>query len=261
MILWVMLFFHLTDFSPKNADFSKFNKILLIFPHPDDEVLTCGGLISILNTTGKKITDLILTKGEKGQEGAIYDPKLKKIRVKETAEVTRILGISKIIQDDFGDGELSNKKTEIEKRIREVITTEKPDLIITYDQSGLYGHPDHIAVSEIVTNILSVGAEHVQPYGAQHVVPLQNIKLWYVSFPQKFYNLTSLPTHMADNPDFMEKREILNLKFFTGLSTVKKIQALYAYKSQLFAFNKSKPKFIPLWFVLSARLFEYYHEA
>jgi LmbE family N-acetylglucosaminyl deacetylase len=242
--LWLILFFRLTDFSPKNADLSKFNKILLIFPHPDDEVLTCGGLIAKLNQADKNIVDLILTKGEKGQEGAIYDSKLKDIRVKETSEVAKILGLTKIIQDDFGDGELASRKNEIEKRIHEVILDEKPDLIITYDKSGLYGHPDHIAVSEIVASTIS------------H----QKIKLWYVSFPQKFYNLTKLPTHMADDPNFIKNKKIPNLKFFTGFSTLKKIRALYTYKSQLFAFNKSKPKWLPLWFVLSARLFEYYHQ-
>lgn len=240
--LWLYTFFLLADFSPKNANIDKFNKILLIFPHPDDEVLTSGGLIKSLTQANKRVTVHILTKGEKGQEGAIFNPELKEIRTREVNQVAKILGIQKLILDDFGDGELPNKKQLIDKRVREVIKSEKPDLIITYDLSGLYGHPDHIALSEIITS-------------------LQNKpKLWYVSFPHKFYALTKLPIHMADNPEFMKRKTSPNLKFFVGFNVLFKIRALYSYKSQLLAFKKSTPKNLPLWFVLSARLFEYYHE-
>lgn len=243
-ILWLVIFFLLTDFSYPYVSTSEFKKVLLIFPHPDDEVLTCGGLIRKFASQKKQITYLCLTKGEKGQEGATFNPTLAKIRSREAEKVAKILKITKLILDDFGDGELKNKKNVIKKRIREVIQNENPDLILTYDLSGLYGHDDHIVVSEIVTSL---------------VKNTNTIKLWYVSFPPKFYRFTHLPTHMASGPNFMKKQSRPSAKFFVGLDSLTKIKALYTYKSQLFAFKKGNPKFFPLWFILSTRLFEYYN--
>lgn len=245
LIVWLVIFFLLTDFSYPNINTSVVKKVLLVFPHPDDEVLTCGALIKKCAIEKKQIIYLCLTKGEKGQEGATFNPKLAEIRSREANKVAKILGITKLILDDFGDGELKNKKNVIKKRIREIVQKEKPDLILTYDLSGLYGHEDHIVVSEIVTNL---------------VKNINKIKLWYVSFPPNFYRLTKLPTHMASDPEFVKRKTIPNLKFFVGYDALTKIKALYTYKSQLFAFKKGTPKFVPLWFILSTRFFEYYHE-
>lgn len=248
--IWLLVFFALSDLSYPYINTNNIRKLLIIFPHPDDEALTCGGLIKKLSLEKKQITYLCLTKGEKGQEGAIFDPKLKKTRTKELKKVSKILGITKLIHDDFGDGELSRKRKTLEKRIKQVIKNEKPDTIITYDKSGLYGHPDHITVSEIVTDLILKNNFNNQ----------QNPKLWYISFPQKFYRFTKLPTHMASDPKFIKQKTMPTHKLFTGSSTLTKIKSLYSHKSQLFAFEKSKPKWLPLWFVLTARMFEYYHE-
>lgn len=140
LIVWLIIFFLLADFSYPNINTSGVKKVLLVFPHPDDEVLTCGALIREFSRQKKQITYLCLTKGEKGQEGATFNPKLAEIRSREASKVANILGITKLIHDDFGDGELKNKKNVIKKRVREVIQEEKPDLIMTYDLSGLYGH-------------------------------------------------------------------------------------------------------------------------
>lgn len=258
--LWLLTFFALSDFSYPFIDISNIKKALLIFPHPDDEALTCGGLIKKLSQEGKEITYLCLTKGEKGQEGAIFDPKLAEIRSKELKKVAEILGITKLIHDDFGDGELPKKRKSLEKRIKEVIEEEKPDLVVTYDKSGLYGHPDHIVVSEIVTNIIVGEGLSTLPMGRVKNPPLRKISLWYISFPPKFYRFTKLPLHMAENPKFLKRKTMPTHKLFTGSITLTKIRSLYAHKSQLFAFRKSVPRFMPLWFVLSARMFEYYHE-
>ena len=41
----------------------KYEKILVVLAHPDDEVLGCGGLIKLLINAGKKIKILILGEG------------------------------------------------------------------------------------------------------------------------------------------------------------------------------------------------------
>src|SRR5258708_6270529 len=90
LLLWLLGFFYANDFSVPTRSLTelakppkKFNKILVIFPHADDEALTAGGTLSQLSRQGKKVTWIVLTQGEKGNEGAHYDEKLKSIRTKE----------------------------------------------------------------------------------------------------------------------------------------------------------------------------------
>lgn len=253
---WLVLFFRFADFSYPELNLDKFNKLLVLFPHPDDEALTCSGLIQYFAEKGKNVSLYLFTKGERGNEGAYLDLNLKKVREKESKKVAQILGISKHTLFDMGDGELKNKKERLKDMILKILAEEKPDLIVTYDLSGIYGHPDHIVLTEIVKNI--VGAEHAR-LTARQVQPLRKPpKLLFVSYPPNFYRFVKLPTHMADDKTVLQNRSIPTYKFFIGAKNINRIRALYAYKSQLFGFRKGS--IFPLWFTLSARLFEYYYE-
>jgi LmbE family N-acetylglucosaminyl deacetylase len=189
---------------------------------------------------------VILTRGEKGPSHATLNTNLKDIRTREAQAVSAILGISRLIQEDFGDAELSYKKQELTTFIATIIESEKPDLLITYDPSGLYGHPDHIACSEIIT--------------ALKKNRFQEIPLWYVTFPKRVLARVRPPEDMGINPQFKEKRAFPTHKIFIGTSVFPKIKAWYTYKSQLASLKNGTTKLIPLWFFLSMLLFEYFAE-
>lgn len=246
VLIWLAAFLYLNDFSVPRPRLSRFRRVLVVFPHPDDEVLTAGGFLQIL-PPGTKTTLLLLTKGERGTPDAHLDPDLKKIRSDEEKRVQEILGIDRLIHLDYGDGQLSAKKKEIAVPIAETIEEEKPDLVITYDLSGLYGHDDHIAVSEAVTGLIK------NKY--------RSISLWYASIPPRVLALTRLPVHMATDKDFIKKRTVPDLKVFIGLKVIGKINALYAHKSQLPSYQKGVPLRIPLRFYYSITLFEYFYKA
>ena len=247
IICWLSFFFYISDFSVKFANVKKFKKLLVIFPHPDDEVLSAGGLLKLLAQNGTKTTLLTLTKGEKGNPSGVFDLKLKKIRTKETGEASKILEIDRLILQDLGDGEIVNKQVKVKKIISKTIEEEKPDLVITYDRSGLYGHEDHMVVSEIVTSLIK------NKY--------KNISLWYTTYPKRDLDMAKLPEHMAKDLNFKNKRTLPTNKVFIGLNIFNKLRALYAYKSQYSSYRNGLPiKFIPLWFVYSITLFEYFHE-
>ncbi len=241
--IWLILFFLFNNLSYPDLNLDKFSKLLVLFPHPDDEALTCSGLIQHFSKSDKKVALYLFTMGERGQEGAKLDLNLKKIREKESKKVAQILRISKRTMFDMGDGELPKKKEELTALVKKIIADEKPDLIVTYDLSGIYGHPDHIVLTEIVKSLVTE-----QP----------SVTTLFVSYPPNFYRFVRLPTHMANDKTVLQNRSIPTHKLFLGLKNINRIRALYAYKSQLFGFKKSSPVF-PLWFTLSARLFEYYY--
>lgn len=246
LLLWIFSFILLNDFSVKSKIYENKDNVLIIYPHPDDEALSCGGFIAKLAKKKTNITYLILTKGERGVKKNTINKDIKSIREKEAIKVKNILGISKIIHEDYGDGQLNKKREIITRKIESVINSIKPKLIITYDSSGLYGHPDHILVSEVTTKLVKEKFNH--------------IKLWYSSIPKKLYSLANLPEHMAIYSSFKNNRKNPTLKIFIGYNVFKKIKAVYNYKSQRHAFRKAFPLPLPLAFFISLQLFEYFHE-
>ncbi|HJT58943.1 MAG TPA: PIG-L family deacetylase [Ktedonobacteraceae bacterium] len=239
-------FLIITDFSVPLEDARQFHHVLVVFPHADDEAVTCGGSLHRFSARGSTVTLVLLTKGEKGTPNATGNVGLKDIRTKEAQTVTAMLGISKLIQEDFGDGTLHDKKLELKTFIAALIEQEQPDLLITYDLAGLYGHMDHVTCSEIITELKQAR--------------FQAIPLWYVTFPKRVLARVKIPEHMVTTSHIQEKRAIPTLKIFIGVSVVPKIKAWYAYKSQRAALKEGTTKLLPIWFFLSMMLFEYFAE-
>jgi len=244
--VWLAGVFVTNDFSLPNASISKYKNVLIIFPHADDEVLTTGGLIGALKDQGSHVTLVVLTKGEKGTPTGELKLSLKETRTAEVQSVSKILGVSNLTQEDFGDGDLVNKRDEITQYLSELITQKKPDLILTYDQAGLYGHPDHIVVAEIITDLVNR--------------QFNKTDLWYVTYPQRVLSMMHLPEHMANNPNYKDKRKAPNIKFFIVPYSTNKLRAVYEYKSQEQSFKSAVPvRQVPLWFWHSMPLYEYFY--
>lgn len=245
-LLWIAGFLVVTDFSVPLRDTRRFRHVLVIFPHADDEAITCGGSLRRFAAGGSAVTLALLTRGERGTREAISEESLKEIRTREARAVSTILGISRLIQEDFGDGELHEKKQELRLFIATLIEQEQPDLLITYDLAGLYGHADHITCSEIITELKKTS--------------FHDIPLWYVTFPKRVLARVKPPEHMATDPQFQEKQALPTHKLFIGASVFPKIKAWYAYKSQRASMREGTTKLLPIWFFLSMMLFEYFAE-
>ncbi len=250
--LWLYGFNEANDLKilTKSMDsFKDAKKVLVIFPHPDDEANSLGGTITEFVDKGMEINWLILTKGEKGNDDAHLDENLKKIRSNEAQKVANILGIKNLTLKDYPDNGVDQFKDELINDIRQTIKDVNPDLVITYDESGGYGHPDHIIVSKVSTELINK--------------EFNNIHLWYTSTPEKLYKKLSLPEQMAKDKDFKLNRKSPSFKIWVGLSgVINKVKAVYIYQSQFSSFVKSVPiKQIPTWFYISLTPYEYFYEA
>ena len=246
-LLWMTGFLVVTDFSVPLRDARHFHRVLVIFPHADDEAITCSGTLHHFSSGGSAVTLALLTKGERGTPNAAPNVGLQDIRTREAQAVTAILGIAKLMQEDFGDGALHEKKQELRQFLATLIEQEKPDLLITYDLAGLYGHTDHITCSEVITELKKTR--------------FQEVPLWYVTLSKRMLARIKLPEHMAIDPHFREKQVSPTHKLFIGVSVFPKIKSWYTYKSQRASLTKGILKFLPIWFFLSMVLFEYFAEA
>lgn len=249
ILVWIAGFLYSNDFTVHSKSIPKdVKKALVIFPHADDEALTAGGFLSQLAKSGAKVDWVILTKGEKGNENATYDEALKHVRIGEAKKAAEIYKIKEIIQKEYPDNGVEEYKEKLTDELRNIIDKRKPDLILTYDLAGLYGHPDHMIASEVITSLVKK--------------EFSDTSLWYASYPKRLLEMVQLPEHMANNTNFKEKRSYPTRRVWVGLHGIaNKINAAYSYKSQRQSYVRSLPiKQIPLWFYISLMPFEYFSE-
>lgn len=127
---------------------NKVKKILIVCAHPDDEVIGCGGTLSLLSKTAK-IYLLVFTNGE-GSRNFVNKNKLKKKALDRTQMLKKsckILGIRNFHQLDFADNELDNYSLlDLIKVVEKYVKLYKPDTIFTHFKDDL--NIDHRRIFE-----------------------------------------------------------------------------------------------------------------
>ena len=125
-------------------------RLLCVFAHPDDEAFGTGGMLATCVERGAEVHILCATPGDAGE---IADPTLAtpetlgEVRRRELAEACEILGARPPEVLDYRDGHLAEADPrEVEREIVRRIRRLRPDVVLTFDANGGYGHPDHIAI-------------------------------------------------------------------------------------------------------------------
>jgi LmbE family N-acetylglucosaminyl deacetylase len=126
-------------------------RLLAVLAHPDDESLGNGGMLARYAAEGVETYLITATRGEQGWFGdpaANPGPEaLGRIRETELRAAVRVLGIREVTFLDYLDGELDlADRDEVVAKIAAEVRRIQPDVVVTFDPAGLYGHPDHIAI-------------------------------------------------------------------------------------------------------------------
>jgi LmbE family N-acetylglucosaminyl deacetylase len=139
--------------------------VVFVHAHPDDEAIATGGTMAKMADEGHRVVLVTATRGELGElpEGGL-DPgeSLTERRVVELDRACRILGVARQVYLDYLDsgmaGETTNDRPgsfasadidEAARRLAGVLADEEADVLVTYDEHGGYGHPDHIQVHRV----------------------------------------------------------------------------------------------------------------
>lgn len=139
-------------------------KLMMVLAHPDDESLGNGGTLARYADEGVKTYLVTATRGEKGW---FSDPdeypgaeELGRIREAELRSAAAVLGIEEVSFLDYVDGELDNAdEDEVVGKIAAHIRRVRPQVVVTFDQNGLYGHPDHMAICRFTTAGVAAAAD------------------------------------------------------------------------------------------------------
>jgi LmbE family N-acetylglucosaminyl deacetylase len=169
--------------------------LLAIFAHPDDETFGVGGTMAHYADRGVPVTMICATRGEVGEIAAGSDAtpeNLGAYREQELRDAMAILGVTDVRFLNFRDsgmhgtpenghpGNLVNAMpAAVVDPLVQAIRERQPDAIVTWDASGGYGHPDHIAVHEHAT-----AAYHAAADSSLHTgMPWRAQRLFYVAIP------------------------------------------------------------------------------
>jgi len=149
-------------------------RLLLVHAHPDDETIGTGAVMAKYVTEGVQVTLVTCTLGEEGEVlvadlqhlAADQDDTLGEHRIGELADAMAILGVSdhrflgeagkyrdsgmmgvpsNDRDDCFWRADLLAAACDLVQVIREV----RPQVVVTYDDFGGYGHPDHIQAHRV----------------------------------------------------------------------------------------------------------------
>jgi LmbE family N-acetylglucosaminyl deacetylase len=116
-------------------------RLLVLAPHPDDEVIGCGGLIAQHLREGRTVRIVIATDGAEAGDAAA--------REEESRRGIAALGAAEVLFLGFRDRTLGDDAGAL---LRQQLLDYRPDLVLV--PSPLEIHPDHVALSRVFCEIV-----------------------------------------------------------------------------------------------------------
>ena len=159
-------------------------RLLAIFPHPDDETLGLGSTFARYSAEGVETYLVCATHGERGWfESEGPDPGFEgvaRIREAELRCAAEHLGLHEVNFLDYIDGDVDQANpSEIIGKLVTHIRRIKPQVVVTFPPDGIYGHPDHIALSQFANGALVCAAD--ESFADAHAQPTHRVsKLYYM---------------------------------------------------------------------------------
>ncbi len=254
----------------RNFDQLPSRRILFVHAHPDDETINNGATMAGYVAQGAGVTLITCTRGEEGEvlvpellhHSAKQENTLGKYREGELADAMKELGVTDFhflggterkYRDSGMMGTAPNEnpecfwKADLDEaatRLVRVIREGKPQVLVSYDDHGGYGHPDHIKAHQIAMRAAELAAD--SGYGEGE--PWEIAKIYWSAIPRSAIqnSLTStnfflrvliklfnyVPSNWVALP-FVKADSVVTTKFDGEKFLSQKLAALRAHKTQL----------------------------
>jgi len=179
-------------------------RVLFSLAHPDDESFGSGALIARLVNEGVDVYYICGTNGAAGTvKPEFLEPyeSVEALRYAELDCASKVLGFKDVYKLGYDDSGMMDTaanensaclwqadETEVTGKIVEIMRELQPQIVITFDPFGGYGHPDHIFMHRATTRAFYAASDTAQ--FADQGAAYQPQKLYYTGFPRtalRFY--------------------------------------------------------------------------
>ena len=227
---------------------SETKSVLAIFAHPDDEVLCGPGTLALCAERGDRVTLLCATRGELGpivNEALATRATLGEVRERELRQSCAALGIAQVEilgLPDSGVSWAAYEQRTLHKLVH-TIRRDRPAMLISFGSDGIYGHPDHVAMSELASEARRAAADpsfelRQAPDLPPYQIPRHFFPVWTGHFVQEL--LASLaaagtPAQLwALKPEqFPALESVITAQVDVRSVLQKKLTAIHCHRTQL----------------------------
>jgi LmbE family N-acetylglucosaminyl deacetylase len=138
---------------------------MCILAHPDDESLGMGGLLAKSAAEGVETYVVCATAGQLGwpgdRPGYPGPEELGRIRAAELQAATAVLGVKETTLLGYLDGSLDQADpAQVTADLVHQLWRVRPQVVVTFSPDGGYGHPDHIAISQLALSAIVCAADN-----------------------------------------------------------------------------------------------------
>ncbi len=233
---------------------------MCVHAHPDDECIMTGGTLLRAAEAGVRTTVVTCTGGERGEihnmDEAEVRPRMAEVRRDELQRALSVLGAgaptflgyvdSGMMGTDGNDDPQSFWRAPMDEAVGRLVAqirSFKPDVLITYDAFGGYGHPDHIQTHRVA--LLAAEACAIRALYPEAGPPWRVRKVYFATLPKsailrvgELLAAMGLPSPFGD---FERVEDVPMGAFDEEIGAVvdvrphleRKLEALHQHRSQL----------------------------
>lgn len=231
--------------------------LMAVHAHPDDEAMGTGGILAKYAAQNVRTVVVYATQGEAGQ---ILNPdfvpsspglRIEEIRARELARAVNLLSVDIVYFLGYRDSGMVGTTENLDPRafvqadmaeaagkLVKIIRSVRPQVIITYNQKGVYGHPDHVMAHRVVLRAFHASGEP-SLYREDGLEPWRPSKLYYTAIPRsRLIRMREYMRSIGEEPGFdPEYLGTPDEKITTRIDVREylpvKMEALFSHQSQI----------------------------
>jgi len=232
--------------------------LMAVHAHPDDEAISTGGVLARYADEGLRTVLVTCTGGEVGE---ISDSTLAtietlaEVRRKELERACEILRVGRLHLLGYRDSGMMGTPDnahpssfyqasleEATARLVTLVRRERPQVLVTYDESGFYGHPDHIRAHQITVAAFEASGDPAR--WPQSGPAWQPAKLYYTAVARsaiknlgRLLSAAGIKAPFGDGegrePEIGIADELITTRVDVSAQVERKRQALMAHATQM----------------------------
>jgi mycothiol conjugate amidase Mca len=234
--------------------------LMAVHAHPDDEAIGTGGVLARAAAEGIRTVLVTCTGGEVGEinpDTAVAIENLGAVRERELRAACEVLNVTHLELLGYRDSGMAGTEDnnhpdsfaqanldEATARLVELVRKHRPDVIVTYDENGFYGHPDHINAHRIAARAYALAGDSGHR-SASGLEPWSPSKLYYTAVSKsamaefgKRLREAGIEAPLgdgveSDEPSWGTPDELITTVVDVSAHVDQKRQALFAHATQM----------------------------